>query len=54
MGLNVDIVRQGSGTSNDDNTARKFFENPKKTAKITGLNESNQEICSNTTSNNFW
>lgn len=28
-----------SGTSNDGNTARRFFENPAVSAKITGLNE---------------
>lgn len=39
MGLNVDIVRQGAGTSNDGNTARKFFENPTMTAEITRLDE---------------
>lgn len=39
MGLNVDIVKQGTGTSNDGNTARRFFDNPSITANITGLNE---------------
>lgn len=29
----------GSGTTNDGNTARAFFRDPKKTAEITGLNE---------------
>jgi hypothetical protein len=39
MGLIVDVVKQGSGTTNDGNTARKFFEDPKLTAEITGLDE---------------
>jgi hypothetical protein len=33
----VDFVKQGFGTTNDGNTARRFFENPEITAKITGL-----------------
>lgn len=37
MGLLVDIVKQGSGTTNDGNTARKFFSDPAKTATIIGL-----------------
>lgn len=28
----------GKGTTNDGNTARRFFSNPEKTAEITGLN----------------
>ncbi|XP_076663948.1 uncharacterized protein LOC143370380 [Andrena cerasifolii] len=39
LGLIVDMVKQGYGTSNDGNTARRFFENPEITAQITGLNE---------------
>lgn len=39
LNLLIDIVKQGSGTTNDGNTARKFFENPNKTANITGLDE---------------
>ena len=35
----IDIVKQGSGTTNDGNTARKFFEFPNKTAAITGLDQ---------------
>lgn len=35
MGFNVDIVRQGAGTSNDGNTVRKFFENSTMIAEIT-------------------
>ncbi|KAL4714954.1 hypothetical protein ACJJTC_003105 [Scirpophaga incertulas] len=37
MGILIDIVKQGSGTTNDGNTARRFFSNPAKTADITGL-----------------
>lgn len=39
LNLLIDIVKQGSGTTNDGNTARRFFQNPEKTAAITGLNE---------------
>lgn len=39
LNLLVDIVKQGSGTTNDGNTARRFFEFPDKIAAITGLNE---------------
>lgn len=39
LGLILDVPKHGSGTSNDGNTARRFFENPKETAKITGLAE---------------
>lgn len=39
LNLLIDIVKQGSGTTNDGNTARKFFEYPNKTAAITGLDE---------------
>jgi len=38
-GLLVDVVKQGKGTSNDGNTARKFFADPKLSAAITGLDE---------------
>lgn len=37
MGLKVDYVLQGKGTTNDGNTARKFFRNYHTTAKITGF-----------------
>ncbi|KAL0808907.1 hypothetical protein ABMA28_012574 [Loxostege sticticalis] len=37
MGLLIDVVKQGAGTTNDGNTARTFFRNPEKTADITGL-----------------
>lgn len=39
MGLIIDRVKQGSGTSNDGNTARRFFGFPEKTAAITALDE---------------
>ncbi|XP_060871765.1 uncharacterized protein LOC132945941 [Metopolophium dirhodum] len=39
MGLLVDIVLQGHGTTNDGNTARKFFKNFEKSAKITNIDE---------------
>lgn len=38
-GLVVDQPKQSFGTSNDGNTARRFFENPKKSAEITGIDE---------------
>lgn len=39
MGLNVDKPKAGSGTSNDGNTARHFFEKYQQSAKITGIDE---------------
>lgn len=39
LGLLIDKVKQGPGTTNDGNTSRKFFEFPDKTAAITGLDE---------------
>lgn len=38
-GLLIDQVKQGHGTTNDGNTARKFFENYKMSAQITEVNE---------------
>lgn len=38
MGLVVDMVKAGSGTSNDGNTTRRFFQHPSESAEITGLN----------------
>lgn len=38
-GLSVDIVKQGKGTFNDGNTARKFFANLQLLAAITDLDE---------------
>lgn len=37
LGLLIDVVKQGYGTTNDGNTAIRFFEDPEKTAAITGL-----------------
>lgn len=39
LGLLIDVVKQGVGSTNDGNTARKFFEKPSVTAEITGLDE---------------
>lgn len=39
LGLIIDKPRQGSGNSNDGNTARRFFANPACTARITGVDE---------------
>ena len=39
LGLNVDKPKAGSGTSNDGNTARCFFEKYEKTAQITGIDQ---------------
>lgn len=38
-GLLVDVVKQGHGTTNDGNTARRFFEHSDIAASITGVNE---------------
>ncbi|EFN71146.1 hypothetical protein EAG_06093, partial [Camponotus floridanus] len=40
LGLLLDIVKQGSGSTNDGNTARRFFSNIHTTAKITKLDKS--------------
>lgn len=37
-GLRVDYVLQGKGTTNDGNTARRFFRNYESSAEITGFN----------------
>lgn len=39
MGIRVDAVQQGTGSSNDGNTSRKFFSNPSLVADITGVEE---------------
>lgn len=39
MGLIVDVPKQGSGTSNDGNTARRSFCDPQLTAEIARINE---------------
>lgn len=37
MALLVDKPKQGFGSANDGNTARRFFQNPEKSAQITGV-----------------
>lgn len=37
LGLNIDVVKQGCGTTNDGNMARKFFANPEIVASITSV-----------------
>ena len=39
MGLIVDKPKPGYGSTNDGNTARRFFQNPDLSAKITGINK---------------
>lgn len=39
LGLIVDVPKQVSGSSNDGNTARRFFKNWKSVADITGVNQ---------------
>lgn len=39
LGLIVDRPLQGYGSSNDGNTARRFFEDPETTSSITGIDE---------------
>ena len=46
-GLTLDVPKQGCGSSNDRNTARRFFVDSKLTASITGLNEKLFERFSN-------
>ncbi|XP_050530607.1 uncharacterized protein LOC126899604 [Daktulosphaira vitifoliae] len=38
-GLLIDVVLEGKGTSNDGNTARRFFKNCDKSANITGVDK---------------
>ena len=38
-GLLIDIVKQGHGTTNDGNTARRFFADSATSASITGVDE---------------
>ena len=38
LGLDIDIVKVGSGNTNDGNTARRFFENEEISAEIPGNN----------------
>lgn len=35
----IDVLNQGTGTSNNGNTARRFFKDPQITSNITGINE---------------
>lgn len=39
MGLRIDVVKQGHGSTNDGNTARRFFANANVTAEIAGVSE---------------
>lgn len=39
MGLIVDVPKQGFGSSNDGNTARRFFKDPQLSAELTGLDK---------------
>lgn len=38
LGITVDGVKVGTGSTNDGNTARKFFEHPEVVGEITGVN----------------
>ncbi|RVE54676.1 hypothetical protein evm_000797 [Chilo suppressalis] len=38
-GLLIDVVKQGTGITNDGNTARRFFSNADTSARITGLDK---------------
>lgn len=37
LAITVDVVKQGFGTTNDGNTARRFFEHPRIVSNITGV-----------------
>lgn len=39
LGINVDMVKQGMGSTNDGNTSRRFFANPSITADVLGVDE---------------
>lgn len=39
MGIRVDAVQQGTGSTNDGNTSRRFFSNPALVADVTGVEE---------------
>lgn len=39
LGLKVDVVKRGSGTSSNGNTSRRFFYNPDLTSEIIGVNK---------------
>ena len=40
LGLLIDAPKQDCGSTNDGNTARRFFKDPELTASITGLEKS--------------
>lgn len=44
-GLLVDVVKEGHGTTNDGNTARRFFKNAAQTSYITGIDEGLIDRC---------
>lgn len=44
MGLLIDVPKSGSGTSNDGNTARRFFEEPPKTARLLQFDKPEPEL----------
>ena len=44
-GLLVDVVKQGEGTTNDGNTARRFFAHSEESARITGVSEELIKRC---------
>ncbi|CAH1114773.1 unnamed protein product [Psylliodes chrysocephalus] len=46
MGLIVDKPKPGYGSSNDGNTARRFFFNPQLSSEITGINKELIQKCS--------
>ena len=46
MGLRVDTVKQGMGSTNHGNTARRFFANPELTSGITGIDQTLSERMS--------
>lgn len=39
IGLIIDVPKQGTDTTNDGNTSRRFFEDPKLSSEITGIDE---------------
>ena len=39
LGILVDSVKHGSGSTNDGNTARRFFANPSVVSEITNFNK---------------
>lgn len=39
VGIKIDVVKQGSGTTNDGNTSRRFFGNPALTSEITKIDK---------------